>query len=653
MVDWMHRFFSAGDAPFFFSEQIQSMPWFPVVWNDTHGLGESVIFRLWYDYPLQIITKLLFSLGFDWWFIDKFFWFGAVLFCLVSSYRLSTYFFPSKLFRLIAVMIYCTNTYALMIFGGGQLGVYWGYSLLPYFLVTWLLLSDIVDKKEYIFYKINKENIGLVLQGGLLTSFLIASDLRFGFIGIFLVSMLFMLKIIQHKKNVLSLIGIKNGLFIIITVGLITVLLHLYWILPATTSAGVVKNLSEDISGVGMVRYLSFADLSHSISLLHPNWPENLFGYIHFFKQEFLLIPILAFITFFFAYQKKTIFLGFIGIIGALLAKGTNDPFGRLYELLFQYVPGFVMFRDPTKFYGLIALSYSILIPNSLLLLTSQLIFKFKKYKKYLYLSSVFIFLIWWFSLHDDLLRGNLTGNFSPPKFTNDYSVYKDLMSKDDRFGRVLWIPEHDRFAYRSSEHPFIDGNMLIKTSTNSSLIDIATSSAFLEESSEIGIRYIAIATDIAKKLYYTDYLYDDRIPLQYSNSFDELALSKVPGFETLRVYDLGDSKSLITDSLEKSLSYSRISSAKYLITVPKFRTNSIKVLMNFDPNWRLYLGKLQIAPLQTPEGFMSFEFPDTEVSLNAELLFVPQYYANIGAIISGVSLVIVILCLIMLKMKN
>ena len=33
---------------------------------------------------------------------------------------------------------------------------------------------------------------------------------------------------------------------------------------------------------------------------------------------------------------------------------------------MFAHVPGFVMFRDPTKFYTLVALSYSVLIPYSI-----------------------------------------------------------------------------------------------------------------------------------------------------------------------------------------------------------------------------------------------------------------------------------------------
>ena len=36
----------------------------------------------------------------------------------------------------------------------------------------------------------------------------------------------------------------------------------------------------------------------HALSLLHPNWPENLFGKVYFLQPEFLILPILAFSAF-------------------------------------------------------------------------------------------------------------------------------------------------------------------------------------------------------------------------------------------------------------------------------------------------------------------------------------------------------------------
>ncbi|MEK9184848.1 MAG: hypothetical protein AAB866_01630, partial [Patescibacteria group bacterium] len=48
-------------------------------------------------------------------------------------------------------------------------------------------------------------------------------------------------------------------------------------------------------------------------------------------------------------------------------AKQPFPPFGQINVWLFQHFPGMIMFRDPTKWYVLTAVSYAILIPFSLL----------------------------------------------------------------------------------------------------------------------------------------------------------------------------------------------------------------------------------------------------------------------------------------------
>ena len=60
------------------------------------------------------------------------------------------------------------------------------------------------------------------------------------------------------------------------------------------------------------------------------------------------------------------IFFALLGLVGAFLAKGASPPFSEINSWLFQNFPGMNMFRDSTKFYSLIALSYSVLIPFSI-----------------------------------------------------------------------------------------------------------------------------------------------------------------------------------------------------------------------------------------------------------------------------------------------
>ncbi len=58
--------------------------------------------------------------------------------------------------------------------------------------------------------------------------------------------------------------------------------------------------LDNDLTNPGMLHFLSFADFSHTLAFLHPNWPENLFGKVYFLQPEFLLLPVIAFSALFF-----------------------------------------------------------------------------------------------------------------------------------------------------------------------------------------------------------------------------------------------------------------------------------------------------------------------------------------------------------------
>ena len=133
-----------------------------------------------------------------------------------------------------------------------------------------------------------------------------------------------------------------------------------------------IEDLGLAYSSLEAVKFFSFAKLEDTIGLLHPNWPENVFGKVGFPKPEFFILPLLAFCSLFFIKNeeknKRKYILYFIvlGLLGIFLAKGTNEPFGVIYLWMFNHIPGFVMFRDPSKWYILIVISYSMLIPYSI-----------------------------------------------------------------------------------------------------------------------------------------------------------------------------------------------------------------------------------------------------------------------------------------------
>ena len=119
--------------------------------------------------------------------------------------------------------------------------------------------------------------------------------------GYYLINKKFQISSIRQAQGKFQIISI---LYTFIIPGLIAGLLHAVWILPV-----LFLQSNPDPQGLTSVdgfRFLSFADFSQSISSLHPNWPENIFGKVGFMKPEFLALPILAYTSLLFIKNPKS-----------------------------------------------------------------------------------------------------------------------------------------------------------------------------------------------------------------------------------------------------------------------------------------------------------------------------------------------------------
>ena len=72
--------------------------------------------------------------------------------------------------------------------------------------------------------------------------------------------------------------------------------------------------------------------------------------------------------------QKATIYVGVLAIISIFLAKGTHAPLGFVNTWLYQYIPGFLVFREPPLFFDPVtAFAYAILAAMLVNYLTNRL----------------------------------------------------------------------------------------------------------------------------------------------------------------------------------------------------------------------------------------------------------------------------------------
>lgn len=511
-------YFAGGDAGFYFAEQLKAMSWLPVVWRTEFGFGESSLFRMWFDYPYQLFIKLLSSFGLSWGFIDKILWLTVLAFGIYSSYTLGKYILKKKLPAVFTSLIYLVNTYNVLLFAGGQVGVALAYAFSPYVLFRFMRSVDS-----------DQQSIKNVLLDGISLALLIAFDLRLSYIvlGIFLLYQFIMRKI-RVQNMVIAF--------------LLTSFIHAFWILPTILTSAHPSQIGEDFTNPGMLKFLSVADFSHTLSLLHPNWPENLFGKVYFLQPEFLFFPFIAFVSLLFLGQTKNkkhiLFFSLLALAGAFLSKGVNDPFGNIFNWLFTYVPGFVMFRDPTKFYLLTALGYSILIPFVLMNVQGHL-WK-KKILPYILFCLFLLITI------RSALTGSVKGNLQPLVIPQEYNTLKNQLVQDSIPSRVLWMPQKENFSYYSEMHPFLNASQLFKNISIADIPEIATSAGFMLRLTEAGVKYVIVPRDVEGKLFMSNYIHDDSIRQGIVSILKQTELKQNAAYSDIAVFENSQFKQMV-----------------------------------------------------------------------------------------------------------
>lgn len=554
---------TAGDFWPYYSSMFSLRSFVPYAW-DMHsvgGMGGDAIPFLWIHLNLGAVVSTGSFLNLPWSLTERIFYLFPLLIALTTGpYLLYRKIFPESRTTWIVPIIYGLNSYILMIIGGGQLhGVGMAYSLLPFLL--WFILKSSPNFRSSVIL-------------ALVYSLILVFDIRFFYIASLTVPVFIA---IRYKGNF-----IKHLLYLYIIPCLITVLLHSFWIMPLVLfPTNPIDDLGAGYGSLDAVKFFSFAKLENSISLLHPNWPENIFGKVGFMKIEFLTLPILAFASLFFSTKSKEqskliLFFVAIALIGAFLAKGINDPAGNFYGYLFEHLPGFQMFRDPTKFYSLIALSYSILIPFTIYEIYI-LITKLKKNAKlltYLYISIISLVLI--FPILP-ALTGNLKGTFKSVTIPDEYKKLESTLANDQGFYRTLWIPSMHRYGYYSNIHPAV---------SDVKYKDLLSNPVNLQE---LGIKYVIVPLDTQGELFVSDRKYDNT---KYERVVEELRrktfLAEVGGFGKIKLFEVespkdhfwSDKKGLV-DNIQF------VNPTKYIINISNAKIGD-KVIFSesFDAYW-------------------------------------------------------------------
>lgn len=663
-----------GDWPFIFDEVIKERSFMPPAWSYIHGNGQGGTIILYaIDSYLYfggfLLTRIL---NIPWSIGEKIFWF--IPFILLSFF--SAYSLMKLVIRngapwqpALAGLLYSTNTYILMIVGGGQMGIALAYALLPFSIMLCIQLFQNVEQK------LGKEKLlRNSILFSLVTGLLLMLDIRVAYLFMLSGLLLLIVRFVINgklliNKNILIAYLLYIGTIPAICIGL----LQSFWIIPLIFNPPI----SNDQLGIGQniassLRFYSFANFSHSLAFLHPNWPENIFGKTYFLRAEYLLLPVMAFVPLVFRIkvenkgqsQNETnlliIFFAFLALLGIFLAKGATAPFENLYIWLFQNIPGFMLFRDPTKWYMLVAISYSVLIPIGLFKVT-QWLKNFSKNKNghvlntanYVHVANLLLvgFVLYFLYLIKPAVLGQLQGTFVKKEIPQDYIEYKNNLLRDEKFSRQLWIPRQQRFAYVSRTHPIVEAESLFNVKNNTDLLKKMKSNNAEKMIDSAGIKYIVIPYDIYGDIFQVDRKYSETERANFVKTLDAKPWLQKINDNGLTIYRNNTYNDLFTLSENGELTYFSVEN-NYRVIINNNQTSNIAFSQNYSSLWKARVDGKIIQANKTKEGYMTFQISKVGMSV-IDVFYDGEKYYMYGKILSGFTLLLLLAGYGVLKLKN
>lgn len=601
----------------------------PKAWDAQRAYGMGGVYTpfLWYFFVINAPVLLLYNVfHFSWELIERIVYFFPFMLFGGSSVFLYLYAkAKSVLVSLLGILVFFLNSYVLMLFSGGQMQILIAVSLIP----ALLLLFDVYLAKLYLPSKLT-----LLCFAGIFT-LMCMYDIRIAFLGGLILGIRCLFELPLKNKQIIRLVSLAV-VSLAVVVGT-----NFFWILPTLLhKSNPIQDLGPAFTSLESVKFFSFSPFEYPFSLLHPLWPHNTFGQVPFFSPLFLVIPLLACIPLIFLrkdskYMRTIVFGSVLVILGAFFAKGAQDPFGSIYLWMFQYIPGFGLFRDSTKFYSFIVTGYIILIPLGYEVLTQRFGLK-ERGKCLLFLFSSLMFIS---PILSGVIQG-LPGTFIKRTYPEEYTQVKDLLTQDATFSRVLWFPQTVPFSYLSPTHPGISAAEYFHAYSTDTLENAMRSPHTEEKLAASGVAYIIIPSDRDKNLYVTDRTYDRTVYLKVKQIIDSLPfVSLVQQDGDLLVYKTQSFISHLSLNSKHPLSWEQKAFWRYEGILPKDVSKDVLIFSeSYDPGWVLIgkQGKVEIGA-QNYNGLMSFPLDNIHGS-EFSLLYTPQRYVFWGLAISLLS---------------
>lgn len=632
-----------GDFPYLFNEAYPSIITLPQAWEIglNSGLGGFSGPFLWIylvaNIPIIIFGKFL---GLEWSIVERL---GYLFPYLIISFSVSWIYFR-KLFNkgylvFLASLVFLLNTFVLMTVGGGLVVISLSYILtLPIFYY----FKKIIDSTEL--------DLRLGIIFGLVSSFQIILDPRLFFISLFLLSSYFLVYFLYFRDLEI------RSLFKNISVSFIVIfLLNAFWIIPSLiVRSNPVELLGPSYSSNNIVKFLSFATLENALGLLHPYYPENIFGKIGFMKPGYLIFPLFAFSSLLLLGKNKKenflpLFFALISLVGIFMAKGASEPFGNIYIFLFEKVPGFQVFRDPFKWYALIALGFAYLIPFSVGNMIKAL--SVKRFNKIRYLPFFLFVAFFLFTLYPNF-NNQLTGFFRTSKLPNSYIDLTTYLEKDKSISRVLWYPTYSNYGFSSLNHPAVMAQSFFNNYDGEEILELVSQDSSLDKLNIASVKYIVIPEDTEKKFFLSDRKYSDQVYMSHINAVASISGIQERGtFGKIKVYELPRYKEFFSSNNSSSkLTFSILKPTEYALKISNAKAGD-KIVFSaaYQKGW-VYNSNQGRVWSENSEGLNQFSLLKAG-DYEGIVYFSPQDTVNVSMLVSFISLLGFIAWLIYIKL--
>lgn len=617
---------SYGDWGFYSSGRMQDFWPIPSLWDGSSATGA-------YDilagplFPLLFLQGLLNHFGIGYALGERLVWiFPCVLIGALATYALALDLFSSRVAAVISAFCLAFNSYIVVIMTGGQFTVSAGNDLMPLILL-------------FFYRAVRQPSAGRLALTSLAVAIQIMFDLRSTYLtlGVLLIFALFFVFAQKSRHEIRTTVLRVVAQFVAIAV--VCVLIHAYWLLPGHYAVRIA--LPGGYDSTDWVYRLSYMQLSHGFTLFHPFWYQDTgTPRVDTAGPLFYALPIIVFavllarrITF------VDLFLGVVAIVAIFLVKGDNPPAGNIYNWLFAHLPGFNMYRDPSKFYQPLALAYALLLGRVITLVPTISKSASRRLRGDVSTAGRAVVAIICAGIAllpiVPVATGTSWGTLAPQTIPAEYVAFNHFIDGQKQFFRVMWYPSGYGFATASATHPLLSAASVGQAYLSRELPTTtdATSWLVLPQAQSVlralSVKYIVVADDPHASAQFT---YDRSQAVKLLRhtfpSFSEMRIGNIllfvnhsylpsvfvpaarlsgavqrallqralaPPIER-RTGLLGE----YSTACQSCLTEMSVSQTRYEMVVHNAKRPFLLVLnQSFDPNWKVY-----VEPSTTPQPF-------------------------------------------------